>query len=211
MLPGKRQDNSLTNQGSTAIDCTIANDSLTSEVGNTLTAGVVLKPAFLPGFSTSFDYYNIKISNAITTVVGTNATIQAACYASGGTSLYCSLQDRALGSYTNTAAANVVTQWRRRPFNIAEVNTSGFDWEMNYANELFGRPFALRTMVTYQPHVRFIQPSLVTLDMGGVAFGQNGTQANPRWRVAAFLNFSPFENFTINIMERWRSAHEADG
>lgn len=193
---------SLTNQSSTAVDCTIANPTLTSEVGNTLTLGAVFTPEFLPGFSTSFDYYDIKISNAITTVVGTNATIQTACYASGGNSIYCSLQDRALGSYTNTSTANVVTNWRRQPFNIAEVTTAGFDWEMNYANRLFNRPFSLRTMVTYQPHVKFVQPSLVTLDMGGVTFGQNRTQANPRWRVAAFLNFSPVDNVTVSIMER---------
>jgi len=197
---------SLTNQTSTAIDCTIANPALTSEVGKTFTAGAVFKPDALPGFSISLDYYNIEIDNAITTVVGTNTTIQNACYTSGGTSIYCSLQDRALASYTNTSTTNFVTNWRRRPFNIAKVTTNGFDLEANLATPIFGRPFSFRTMVTYQPTVKFVQPSLVVLDMGGVAFGQNGTQANPKWRMAAFLNFSPYENFSIGVMERWRSA-----
>ncbi len=195
----------LTGLNSTAIDCTLANPDLTSEIGDTLTAGVVFKPDFLPGFSASLDYYNIKISDAITTVVGTNQTIQAACYASGGNSVYCALQDRALASYTNASAANVVTNWRRRPFNISKITTSGFDFEVNYAARIAGKPFSFRTMVTYQPHVRFFQPGLPVLDMGGIAFGQNGTQANPKWRVTAFLNVSPFDNFTVTVMERWRS------
>lgn len=195
-----------TNPTSTATDCTVANPSLRAEVGNTLTAGMVYKPNWAPGLSLSFDYYDIDIGDAITQLVGTNVSIQRGCYNSGGTSIYCSLQDRALGSYTNTDPANLVTAWRRQPFNISKITTSGFDFELNYAARLGSRPFSFRTMVTYQPHVRFFQPDLQTFDMGGVAFGQNGTQANPKWRVAAFLNYSPVENFTISIMERWRSA-----
>ncbi len=195
----------LTGLNSTAIDCTVANSKLTSEIGDTLTIGVVVKPTATPGFSMSLDYYNIKISDAITTVVGTNQTIQAGCYASGGASVYCALQDRALGNFTNTTSANQVTGWRRSPFNIAKVTTWGFDFEMNYATKLAGRPFSLRTLVTYQPHVRFFQAGLPVLDMGGIAFGQNGTQANPKWRLAAFVNFSPADNFSITLVERWRS------
>jgi hypothetical protein len=187
------------------VDCTLANPGLTAEVGNTLTAGVVFKPAGIPGFSMSFDVYDIKVSEAITTVVGTNQTIQKACYDSGGTSVYCTLQDRALNSYTNTSTSNVVTNWRRRPFNISKVTTYGFDWETNYVGTMADRPFSIRTMVTYQPHVKFFQPGLPVLDMGGVAFGQNGTQANPKWRVTAFLNYSPVDRFSIGLMQRWRS------
>jgi outer membrane receptor protein involved in Fe transport len=195
----------LTGLNSIAADCTTGNRNLTAEVGNTLTVGGVYKPGWLPGFSMSLDYYNIEIPNAITNLVGTNQTIQTACYASGGTSVYCSLQDRPLG-YSNATAANAVTQWRRTVVNIAKVTTYGFDFEMNYATRLAGRPLALRTLVTYQPHIRFFQPGLPTLDMGGIAFGQNGTQASPKWRVTAFVNYSPTDFLTINVMERWRSA-----
>jgi iron complex outermembrane recepter protein len=197
----------LTGLNSTATDCTVANPNLTSEIGKTLTAGVVVKPSFIPGLSMSLDYYNITIDNAITTVVGTNQTIQAACYSSNGTSPYCALQDRALGSFTNTAAANFVTNWRRTVFNIAKIKTAGFDFETNYRTKLMGHPFALRALVTYQPHVRFFQPGIpVVLDMGGIAYGQNGTQASPKWRITAFLNFEPVDNLTINLMHRWRSS-----
>jgi iron complex outermembrane receptor protein len=196
----------LTSQASSALDCTVANPNLNAEVGNTLTAGLIWKPAGIPGFSMSLDYYNIEISNAINTVVGTNQSIQTACYNSGGTSVYCALQDRTLGNYTSKAVGNSVTQWRRTVFNIARITTSGFDFEANYARRLFNRPFALRTMVTYQPHIRYFQPGLAVFDMGGIAYGQNGLQASPKWRVTAFLNYSPVDGLNVTVMERWRSA-----
>ncbi len=53
--------------------------TLTAEIGKTTTAGIVLTPSFLPGFSLAVDYFNIEIGNAIQTIQGGNARVQAAC------------------------------------------------------------------------------------------------------------------------------------
>ena len=44
------------------------NLSLKPEVGRTTAVGVVFQPSFLPGFSMSVDYYDLKITNAISTI-----------------------------------------------------------------------------------------------------------------------------------------------
>ena len=43
------------------------NPKLKPETANTFTAGVVLSPRFIPGFTTSIDYYKIDMGNALTT------------------------------------------------------------------------------------------------------------------------------------------------
>ncbi|MEZ0242382.1 MAG: TonB-dependent receptor, partial [Sphingomonas sp.] len=182
------------------------NPNLTAEIGSTTTAGVVIKPAFLPGFSLAVDFYDIRIDNAISSQLGYNATIQRACYDSGGTSPYCALQTRP-GSFTDTSPANAVTSWRNTVINIAQAKTHGIDVEANWAGEVFGRPFALRGLVTYQPKLTFITPGLTTLEHAGVAFATNALYPTPKWRVSLFVNIKPVDGLTINILEKWRSSY----
>jgi iron complex outermembrane receptor protein len=157
------------------------------------------------GFSLALDAFDIKVSDAITQVQGTNFTYQAACYASGGTSPLCATQTRALGNFTNTPA-NVVTQWFSFPINFAKVHTWGADFEANYATTIHDHPLTLRGLVTWQPHIKYITPGLPTLDMGGVAYGANGLQASPVWRATAFVRYSPTKDLNVDLMARWRSA-----
>src|SRR3546814_4406475 len=42
-----------------------SSDVCSSDLADTLTAGVVMEPAFIPGFRASVDYYNINIKGAI--------------------------------------------------------------------------------------------------------------------------------------------------
>lgn len=182
------------------------NPNLTAEIGSTLTAGMVFKPNFLPGFSLAIDYYDIKIDNAISSQLGYNATIQRACYDSGGTSNYCLLQTRPNG-FTDTSAANAVTSWRNTVINIAQAKTHGIDVEASWAGNVFGAPVSLRGLVTYQPKLTFITPGLTTLEHAGVAFATNALYPTPKWRVSLFVNIKPTDNLTINILEKWRSPY----
>jgi iron complex outermembrane receptor protein len=185
------------------------NSNLRAEVGNTLTAGLVWKPANT--FSVALDGYRIKISDAITSIQGYNPTIQNACYSSGGTSPYCALQSRPLG-YSNTNAANLVTAWYSTVINIAEIETWGADLEANWATKLAKMPATFRFMASWQPHIYYRTPALVTIDQAGAAFGTNGLQASPKWRLTAFARLKPTDRVTVDIMERWRGAmkHSTD-
>ena len=185
-----------------------SNPDLTAEIGRTTTAGIVFTP--MRGLSIALDYYHITISKAIVQVTGSTPANQLACYASGGSSPLCALQQRPLG-FTNTSAANVVTRWLTKYYNIAEIETAGADLEINYATSLLGRTASLRFLGAYQPHVYYRQPGTVTTDQGGVAFGPIGLAAGPAWRLTGFGRFQPLPHVTLDLFERWRNGMKLGG
>ncbi len=187
----------------------IGNPNLVSEVGHTITAGFVWKPHFIPGFSMSLDGYHIKIDKALTQLQGYNPQLQDACYASKGTSIYCTLQTRALG-FTNTTAANAVTEWTAVFANIANIETYGADLEVNYATRLWEHSLSTRVFGTWQPHYYISQPGVPTYDEGNVAFPNVvPLQAIPALRLTATANFGVTDNFFIGVTERYRGSMKA--
>jgi outer membrane receptor protein involved in Fe transport len=194
----------LTNTSPQVQQYNAGNPNLTPEVSTTWTAGVVYKPEWLPRFSVSVDAYDILVRNAITSIQGTNPQIQTACYQSGGTSPYCALQIRPV-NYTSSAASNAVTEWINTTINIAQQHTYGADFEANYAGNVMNRPYTLRFLADYQPHIMYLQAGLATFDMAGVAYNSNALQASPVWRMTAFAHITPIDNFAVDLMERWRS------
>jgi outer membrane receptor protein involved in Fe transport len=179
------------------------NPDLKPEVGKTFAAGFVVSPAFIPGFSASLDYFNIKVIDAITNIQGTNPSVQATCYASGGSSPYCALQTRPLG-FTDTSAANAVTSFINTVINIGDMKTRGFDFEANYRTKVLGNPLGLRLLTTYQPSIVYETPGLQTIDVGGVGFSSNALQASAKVRGTFFVDYK-VGDFSINASERWRS------
>lgn len=180
----------------------VSNPNLTAEIGDTITAGLVFQPNFLPGLSLAVDYYKIEINNAIVSVQGAQANIQNGCNLTG-VALYCDLLER---DATGRLVAVI-----SRPINLAQITTSGVDFELNYRSSLFGRPLMLRGLAAYQPHIRYIQPSLPTIDQGGVAFGAAGLVASPAWRLTGIVSYEVADNLRIDILQRWRSALKLSG
>ncbi|WP_116811165.1 TonB-dependent receptor domain-containing protein [Steroidobacter cummioxidans] len=185
-----------------------SNQILTAEIGNTVTAGFVWRP--MPELSVALDGYRIVVSDAITQVNGATTAFQNQCYASGGTSPYCELQDRPNG-FTDTSAANAVTAWYNVWLNISEIETYGADLEVNWNSTLFDRPLAIRFLGAYQPHIYYRQPNLPVTDQGGVGFGPLGAAASPSVRLTGLVRFQPVENFTVDLMQRWRNAMDLGG
>jgi iron complex outermembrane recepter protein len=179
-----------------------SNPGLTAEIGKTITAGLVYRPGFAPGLSFALDYYSIKIRDAITTVQGFQAVIQQGCY-NQSISLYCDLIIR--------NASGAVTEWRVKPVNLSVVETSGVDFEVNYNGKLGGQPISLRGLAAYQPHIRYIQPGVATLDQGGVAFGPTGLTASPSWRLTGILSYQATDTFKVDFMYRWRNRLKLSG
>lgn len=206
-VPLGRQD-LLTGQTQTVPSINLGNSSLKAEIGKTQTLGVVVKPSFLPGFSLAVDYYHMTVDNAIMNVQGWNNYLQAACYQSGGSSSYCSLQTRPNG-YTDTSASNTVTTWYAQAMNIAQVETMGADIEANYLTRIKDHAVALRLFTTYQPHIYYRQPGVQTIDMGGAA--GITTNAAPAWRVTGTLDVQAAKNVALELRERWRSSMRYQG
>ncbi|WEK01158.1 MAG: TonB-dependent receptor [Candidatus Sphingomonas phytovorans] len=182
---------------------TSGNPDLVPEVARTYTAGVVYQPSWLPRLTLSFDYYNIRIDNAISSLAGSNAAVLQQCAASGGTSALCGLIERPL-PYSNTTAANFPTLTRTQSLNIAEAYTEGFDVEASYGFGLGGISAAipgqvnLRLLYSYQPILKTRSYTDAVLDNDA---GQVGLSKH---RVAGFVGYKAGP-FAIDVQMRYSS------
>ena len=109
------------------------NPNLQPEKGDTKSIGVVYQPAWLPRFSISIDYYDIKITDAIATQ--TFQGIVADCEASNGTSDECSLITRPF-PFSDHSPANTLTALRVVPQNLSTLVNRGLDIEAGYNFDL---------------------------------------------------------------------------
>lgn len=203
------QTDRLTNTSPNVTITNIGNPNLVSEVGKTITAGFVWKPRFIPGFSMSLDGYHIKVEKALVQLQGYNPQLQDACYASGGTSFYCTLQTRPLG-FANTTSANAATGWTAVFANIGGIETYGADLELDYAHRLWGHVVDARLFTTWQPHYLVSQPGVPTYDEGNVAFPNVvPLQSLPAVRLTATVNIGLSDNVFLGLVERYRGEMKA--
>ncbi len=108
------------------------NQNLSPERADTTTVGIVFTPTFLPTFTSTIDYYDIKIKNVIGTY-GANL-ILTTCLDTGNPQ-YCSLVHRA--PITGTASdgslwlgpSGYITDLT---YNLGELQQQGFDWAADY-------------------------------------------------------------------------------
>jgi len=155
------------------------NPTLKPEVGKTTDVGIVLTPTFVPGFSLTVDYADIKITDVITSY-GPNL-IQNNCILSGNASSYfCDLVHR---DPNGTLWASPQGYTIDPLLNIAGLENKSIDVGMAYRWDLgsWGR---LRSRLdgTYLLH-------LLTTPGGGVAtfdcagrYGPSCTPVTPKWR-----------------------------
>jgi outer membrane receptor protein involved in Fe transport len=117
----------------------------------------VFTPSFIPRFSFAVDYYQTRLTNAITTISYQSDAIQGLCLASAPTydSNFCSLAIRPITNpsdpnYKNPAV-NMPTEIRSSPLNAALQKTRGFDIQLDWNVDLGGGQFSVRHLVNYQP------------------------------------------------------------
>lgn len=132
------------------------NPNLVPEVARTYTGGIVLTPSFIPGLTTSLDYYRITVKNAIGSLSGLSTQIENLCNSSGGTSLYCALYRRPI-SATSTAASNYPTAVLSENLNAALLRAEGLDFETDYSFDMADvidggdGSVSLKALANYQP------------------------------------------------------------
>ncbi|WP_345719640.1 TonB-dependent receptor domain-containing protein [Qipengyuania qiaonensis] len=106
------------------------NPDLTPETADTYTVGAVLTPTFLPGFSASVDYFNIKIEDAITGI-GAD-TILSACTQTSDPA-FCDLINRDNSGSIWRSSNGFVTNTQQ---NIGGIKTSGIDVNAAYTRQI---------------------------------------------------------------------------
>ena len=176
------------------------NPNLKPEVGKTTDVGVVLTPTFLPGFSATVDYSDIKITNVITTY-GPNL-IQNNCILSGSaTSYFCELIHR---DPNGTLWASPQGYTTDPLLNIAGLENKSIDVGLAYRFNM-GAAGILHSRLdgTYLLH-------LLTNPGGGVAtydcagsYGPSCSPVTPKWRHRFTLDWdTPIAGFSTGAT--WR-------
>ncbi|WP_068094060.1 TonB-dependent receptor [Novosphingobium rosa] len=186
------------------------NPALKPEKADTLTVGAVFAPRFLPGFSLTVDYYNIRIRQALVNIPAFQPATQAACEASGGISPFCAYYIRPHG-FADTSPANYPTLLISKTLNVAALSTQGLDIETHYNTRLAGRALSMRGLVTWQPTLRYDNSTGNIVDVGGAADGVGGLPPLPAVRVTASMNYALSSTLGVTLQQRWRSALRQHG
>lgn len=115
-------------QNSSLLGTQGGNPNLNEEKAKTWTAGVVLRPQFLPGLMLSADWYNIRITKAIN--YSTAQDIVDLCYDQPTLdNQYCSLISR-------SSSNGYINSFSVVPQNVASYETAGLDVNLKYRFEV---------------------------------------------------------------------------
>ena len=151
------------------------NPKLTPEIAKTWTAGFVLQPHAMPGFTLSVDWYDIKIKDAILSLGA--QTIIDQCYGYNRPQNPAACQSIVLApGATNLVNATIYTGG----INAQQVRSAGIDYEASYQSELsrFGHslPGAINLRLLVQQGLK----NATTL-AGDVTPATLGTTAALKW------------------------------
>jgi iron complex outermembrane receptor protein len=149
------------------------NPLLTPEISNMLILGATYSPSFASGLQLSLDFYDVKITDALGSLGGSNLTL--ACRQG---------QQSACDRVIRDPVTQTVTEVYSNQQNIAAFETSGFDGEISYVTkvgDLTGNgpgTLRFRALANYIRHI-ISDNGLTRLDNVGTVGDLNG---NPRWR-----------------------------
>ncbi|HKU53958.1 MAG TPA: TonB-dependent receptor [Rhizomicrobium sp.] len=183
--------------------------SLVPEVARTYTAGMVLTPRWIPGLTASVDFYQIKLSNAISQIAGSNPQVQALCNNSNGTSQYCALYVRPIpfGQPGYTSPANYPTALKSINLNSTSQSTEGVDYEIDYSfkladiDESLPGDLSLRALLNVQPYVDTMAfPGAAVVQ--GTSAGDN--TANPKGHATFFADYT-LGDWSLGVQWHWFS------
>ena len=180
------------------------NPNLTPETADTYTAGLLLKPRWIPGLAVSADYFDIKIKDLVG-VLPFQAVMNN-CLTTGA-STTCSLINRAPGNgslWLSPQGFVVATN-----INIGGLRTKGIDVNGSYSRKLFGLGTLNVSMVgTWLKDLitdTGLRPGIAGLDgkydCAGFYGNTCGTPA-PVWRHALRVGFTLPNG--LGISGRWR-------
>ena len=168
----------FTNATPTALGLATGNLQLNPEKADTVGVGAVVQPYFIPNFSASVDYWDIRIKDAI----GSLARQQQIdlCFKGGvGSALFCE-------GITRNASGTII-QVATKPFNLAINRASGFDFEASYHLQASDLVESWRGSLSLQASATTYLENFSNngVDEPTDTAGENAAANPPKWRYRA--------------------------
>jgi outer membrane receptor protein involved in Fe transport len=171
------------------------NINLKNEEAVTKTAGVVLKPSFIPGFRLSTDYYNIKVAKAIDSF--TAATVIPTCF---NQNLLCELITFQ-GAYKASPVVSVAANFQ----NLSKLHAEGVEIVANYGFDALGGKFDATFNGNYVIDLKSIGATGIKVKFDGVT-GNLGSVAAilgvPQYKLDGLLTYSR-DNWSVTAHGRF--------
>lgn len=166
---------------------TTGNPDLVPEEADTTDVGIVYQPSFLPGFSTSVDFWNIDLMDAINTISAQQ--IVDLCTVRGQQE-FCQAINNGLPLGQNPRDAI-----RIQPFNLAEQKVRGIDVEMSYRTALSdlvsSAPGNLMFRALGTHAIENYTNNTLTLPTDSAGQNSGNGPANWRWNAAVTYDVNP--------------------
>ena len=189
-------DPTRNNASFTVLQTTRGNAALDPEKALSLTAGVVFRPRFLPGFNASVDYYDVKIADAISVT----SSQQIINFCAAGQTAFCSALTR--------NAAGILTDVSVQPFNARTEQARGVDIEVGYRmQDVGGGSLDLRALANYVDKLQIVSinpdGSTAIITRAGEAGNNLGSfQGSPHWRGLVTATYAK-DPFTVQLKGRF--------
>jgi len=172
------------------------NPNLTPEKSDSLTAGVVIQPRWLPRFALSVDYFNIRVKNSIG-ALGADV-ILSQCLATGQ-AFYCSKVHRGPGGTLYLTPAGYIEDVN---VNAGGLSTRGIDINASYTQPLGSwGSMAFSAVATYLDSLNVNPDGNVKYDCSGFFGAQCGTP-NPKFRSKVRVTYTAPGG--IGLSGQWR-------
>lgn len=195
------------------------NSDLQPEKSDSFTVGAVFQPSFLPGFSLTVDYYNIKIKKAISGLTG--QAIANRCYDDPNTldNPYCAAifrrssadpyvnftfdgqAGRRFDGFPEITLPVIGPAFLNQPFNYQSLKTSGVDFDATYRTDIGNVRLDIRAIASYL----IKRENYIFISEPDRSERVHGTLGDPEWQgsLSADLDFGDWDlGYDMRFIDR---------
>jgi outer membrane receptor protein involved in Fe transport len=175
------------------------NPNLRPEQAETFTAGLVWQPDFIPNFAFTADYFDVEVTDVITTFGGGTNNILNTCYnvVQSASSPYCTAVTR-IGSGGISFVSATLT-------NVAATKNRGVDLSASYRFDLadIGMPdwgsLSIRSLYTYTDLATTFPDEISKRIECQGKFGATCGQPTPKHKARTTFNWA-YDDFGVNVV-----------
>ena len=175
------------------------NPLLDPESADTYTLGFVWTPSQVEGLSISIDYFNILVEDAISAGIPAQTTLDE-CLTTGNPA-FCDLITRDFNG--SLASGSPGVGFQQTNLNIAELETSGLDFQVVYDWDAGSHGFRIDYAATYLDQLDTVPyPGADPIECAGF-FGNQCGSPNPEYRHRAIFTWMSPWSFDLNATWRY--------